>query len=172
LILNIGCGGRSGDKAIRYGNVRIDIKPFPNVTLVMDAHDLAFGNETFDKVVGYEVLEHLASPIKALNEMNRVLKPDGEIELSVPNLHYWRRIFNSLFRCKRVLKMNYEGDHKQGWDVIVFRSLCQQIGLEIVEAKPINWYPKIKNRMPWLDIFFKPIEMLYHTHIMYRFRKI
>lgn len=42
-----------------------------------DAHELPFGNETFDIVTAIEVLEHLEKPKRVLSEIKRVLKPDG-----------------------------------------------------------------------------------------------
>jgi len=43
-----------------------------------DAHELPFGNETFDIVTAIEVLEHLEKPKKVLSEIKRVLKPGGK----------------------------------------------------------------------------------------------
>ena len=52
MILNIGCGGRKGDKDIWYGDYRIDLENFPNVTHVMDAHFLPdIWTDMFDEVV-------------------------------------------------------------------------------------------------------------------------
>ena len=45
-----------------------------------------FHAETFDTILCIEVLEHLFDPAFALGEMRRVLKGDGHIILSVPNI--------------------------------------------------------------------------------------
>ena len=50
---------------------------------VMDAHDLAFPNETFDLVVGFGILHHL-DPDLALAEIHRVLRPGGRVLLHEP----------------------------------------------------------------------------------------
>lgn len=49
-----------------------------------DAENLAFQDESFDLVICSEVLEHLLSPQKALDEMRRVTKKDGSIILTTP----------------------------------------------------------------------------------------
>ncbi len=53
-------------------------------------HDLAspfpFRDAIFDNVICIEVLEHLFDPACVLNEIHRVLKPDGYVLLSVPNI--------------------------------------------------------------------------------------
>ena len=64
----MGCGGRSHDKARYFGDVRIDVSMVPSVMILMDAHFLSLRDSIFEKVVCFEVLEHLGSPIRALKE--------------------------------------------------------------------------------------------------------
>ncbi|MBC8500775.1 MAG: methyltransferase domain-containing protein [Nanoarchaeota archaeon] len=47
--------------------------------LVMDAENLKFKDESFDYIVCIGVLCSIPNPVKALDEMRRVLKPKGEI---------------------------------------------------------------------------------------------
>ncbi len=42
-------------------------------------------SDSYEAVISSNVLEHIANPIKALNEMNRVLSDDGILILVVPN---------------------------------------------------------------------------------------
>ena len=49
-----------------------------NVSLLTgDAYRLQFGEGTFDVVHAHQVLQHLSSPVSALTEMARVLRPGG-----------------------------------------------------------------------------------------------
>lgn len=48
--------------------------------------ELPFRRGSFDLVVMAEVVEHLINPAKALDEVHRVLKPNGHLILSTPNL--------------------------------------------------------------------------------------
>lgn len=50
---------------------------------------LPFHPDTFDLVVMTEVLEHLFNPDFTLNELKRVLRPQGICILSTPNLASW-----------------------------------------------------------------------------------
>ncbi len=50
-----------------------------------DATSLEFENESFDYVYCYHALEHIQDPIKALNEMKRVLKKGGGFWIGTPN---------------------------------------------------------------------------------------
>lgn len=49
-----------------------------------DAFNLPFADNTFDRVVCSEVMEHLSSDSAAMAELVRVLKPGGKIAVSVP----------------------------------------------------------------------------------------
>lgn len=44
-------------------------------------------DETFDICFSIEVIEHLNNPQNVINEMHRVLKPNGMLFLSTPNVH-------------------------------------------------------------------------------------
>ncbi|HEU5115000.1 MAG TPA: class I SAM-dependent methyltransferase [Candidatus Paceibacterota bacterium] len=64
-----------------------------------DVTALPFKDEEFDVVFCFEVLEHVANPVKAVLEIHRVLKPGGKAFASTPfiyELHgeeygdYWR----------------------------------------------------------------------------------
>ena len=48
------------------------------------AYALPFDDETFDRVVAAEVLEHLPQDERAMGELFRVLKPGGLIAVTVP----------------------------------------------------------------------------------------
>lgn len=50
----------------------------------MDIHQIPFEENTFDVVLCNHVLEHVADDIKAMSEINRVLKPNGFAILQVP----------------------------------------------------------------------------------------
>lgn len=57
--------------------------------IVASALDLPLENQSFDTVVSTELLEHVSDPLRALQEMHRVLKPGGYLILSTPL--YWPR---------------------------------------------------------------------------------
>ena len=47
--------------------------------------DIAFPARSFDAVVLWHVLEHLTDPLSVLQEVERVLKPEGTLWIAVPN---------------------------------------------------------------------------------------
>jgi SAM-dependent methyltransferase len=78
-----------------------------------DAERLPFADDSFDKVLASEVLEHLTDDCAALVEMARVLRPGGVLAISVPNARFpfaWDPISGALramgrpgFRTGRVV---------------------------------------------------------------------
>jgi ubiquinone/menaquinone biosynthesis C-methylase UbiE len=60
----------------------------PATLTSVDIHDMPFADNSFDKVLMTEVLEHLADDRAALREVFRILKPGGILALSVPHANY------------------------------------------------------------------------------------
>jgi SAM-dependent methyltransferase len=56
-----------------------------------------FADESFDAVLFFEVIEHLATdPMRTMAEINRVTKPDGVLLLSTPNIVSYRSIAQAI----------------------------------------------------------------------------
>jgi SAM-dependent methyltransferase len=56
----------------------------------LDANDpLPFPSASFDRVLCVDLLVHLKAPVSLLRELNRVLKPDGELIVDMSNKSPW-----------------------------------------------------------------------------------
>jgi len=84
----------SGNKP-KEGYVHFDIRENIGADVVGDAKKLPFSDAEFGEVYSRFFLEHLSrkDALVALKEMNRVLKKNGLIEIIVPNLAYFCRLF-------------------------------------------------------------------------------
>jgi len=84
-ILNIGCGNDS------YGTDFVDLYPSrPDVKRCdIDNDKLPYRNNIFHEVYSKCLLEHLKNPGRALNEIVRVLKPNGKIVIITDNAGWW-----------------------------------------------------------------------------------
>ncbi|NCO80431.1 class I SAM-dependent methyltransferase [bacterium] len=115
-VLDLGCGnGRlyelfkekfvdyygvdSSDKIIEIAKSRYPKTKFQ----VADALNLPFTENFFDKVISIAVFHHIPSKefrLQFLNEIKRVLKPEGKIILLVWNLSIWKSFFSFLKNWK------------------------------------------------------------------------
>lgn len=78
--LNIGCGSD-----IREGWINVDTYPLtPSVVKADVETGLPFPDEFFDTILASHILEHVIHFDKAWNEIHRVLKTNGTIEIVVP----------------------------------------------------------------------------------------
>lgn len=78
VLVNLGCGDDER-------GVGIDINYDPDIQ-----HDLNDGiplaEDSVDRLLAEHVLEHLDNPTQFLAECERVLRPDGKLELEIPNV--------------------------------------------------------------------------------------
>ena len=76
LVLHIGAGA-TGKK---YGNcIELERKIFCHTDVVADAHAIPLRSQSVDRVMAFNVFEHLRYPQRAADEIFRVLKPGGSV---------------------------------------------------------------------------------------------
>jgi SAM-dependent methyltransferase len=63
-------------------HIGCDIQEGLGVDRIEDIHALTFEDESVGTVICLETLEHVADPIRAVEEMHRVLKPGGVLAIS------------------------------------------------------------------------------------------
>ena len=59
-----------------------DIQPGPRVDRIEDVHALTFADDSVGTLLALDTLEHVRDPIRAVQEMHRVLRPGGVVLLS------------------------------------------------------------------------------------------
>ncbi len=83
LVLDNGSGLRS----TYYSNVvNLDVVGYKTTDIIGIGESLPFRDASFDAVISIAVLEHVRNPFDAAREIERVLKPGGEIYIAVPFL--------------------------------------------------------------------------------------
>ena len=107
---------------LRYDGVKLGgTYSYGDIDIVSDITEIPERDSSFDVVLCTGVLEHVLEPIKALEEMSRILKSGGRMLLTAPfscGSHQEPYIF-------------YSGFHPN-W----FRHFMPEFGLEIVEISP------------------------------------
>jgi hypothetical protein len=116
------------------------------VSINVERDPLPYPNETFDVVLFCEVIEHLTQdPTFALAELHRVLKPDGYLLVTTPNV----------FRVQHLLYMmggrhnlfhpysghGVYGRHQREYGMGELTDLVQGCGYTVVQAEIANFEP-------------------------------
>jgi SAM-dependent methyltransferase len=91
LVLDAGAGeGRFKDNFSQQNYVGCDLAvgdvdwDYSRLDVINNLSRLPFADNLFDVVICAQVLEHVAEPQQVINEMGRVLKPNGRLYLTAP----------------------------------------------------------------------------------------
>ena len=135
LILDVGCGdGTVGEflqskTGVKVKGVDISKEAIKkarakgvDAKLGSSEQRFPFDDNSFDKVFWGDNIEHLFDPEKTIQEIKRVLKKNGKLILSCPNMGYWRyRIHYFLFGS--LPDTEWTGLHPWKWAHIRFFNL-------------------------------------------------
>lgn len=109
--------------------------------------NLPFERNTFDFIISIAVIHHLTSEsdrIKAINEMLRVLKPDGQILISVWAYESDKFSNNKKFIIgNNIVKFNNKERFYYIYDFLHFTNFLKDFNSQIIWDKG-NWYALIK----------------------------
>lgn len=113
---------------------RKKLKGYPNVTLKRGtASQLPFPDRHFDIIVSASSFHYFPNPEKALAEVNRVLKPSGQIVILD-----WCKDFLLCRICDWLLK-RFDPAHQQCYTEAEFHTLLENSGLRIQRSQRIRF---------------------------------
>lgn len=144
LLLHIGCGPIDSPEF-----VNVDAVPYAHVHVVTESIDelSEFADEAVDLVYMCHVLEHIKTPQvkRVLQEMRRVLKPDGVLRLSVPDFDRLVAVYEAaggdLEMIRKQLMGGQDSEYNIHYGLFNRRSLSgllQEIGFRVVRP----WDPR------------------------------
>lgn len=164
-LVDIGCAGgilikmfkEAHPGSLVYG---ADLNPIHNVSgeqpglIAADACALPLRTNSIDCAVCSEMLEHLAEPSFALSEIRRILKSNGFLLITVPNLfcldsiegrvHFFEAIGMTLHRSGISSRWrNGINTHIQKLSPKAWADLITSNGFKIIEQNPVYVFPYI-----------------------------
>jgi 2-polyprenyl-3-methyl-5-hydroxy-6-metoxy-1,4-benzoquinol methylase len=146
-VLDLGCsGGLLSEQLRRLGHyvVGADVVEVPGVRARVDEFhrlDLATANlrplgTDFDVIVLGDVIEHLPEPAAFLDRVGALLRPGGQILVSVPNVGHWyprARVALGLFGYDR--RGILDSTHLRFFTRRSLRRLVNSAGFDVVEER-------------------------------------
>jgi SAM-dependent methyltransferase len=175
----------------RYGSyfatteyVRMEPVPRNDIDIVGSIYKIPFPDNSFDSVVCTQVFEHLAYPVKAVEEIKRVLKKGGCALITVPQMsalheepsdffRYTKYGLESLFADFELMEMKRLGNYYATLAELKISFWCDTWRLHDrpiigrVAGKLINWYGRymlwresdtpssLQHTIGWVAIFKK-----------------
>lgn len=102
---------------------------------------LPYKDRFFDLVVGGEIVEHIVDTDFLLSECNRVLKKDGKIILSIPNIKTLFSPFVLLFfDHPLIFSARYRSFHIRDFTFSTLKLALENNGFKIVKKTGSNFY--------------------------------
>lgn len=144
-LLDVGCGSKPYKHlfaverydGLEYVGDRLGRKE--HAEYVYDGHRFPFRNAEYDHVLCNQVLEHVFNPDEFLQEIARVLKPNGELLLTVPFV--WDE-HEQPIDCARYTSFGLkELLSRHGLEVIEFRKSCADFSA-IAQMSSTYFYKK------------------------------
>ncbi|REJ56880.1 MAG: class I SAM-dependent methyltransferase [Microcystis aeruginosa TA09] len=107
----------------------------------IDAHHIPFADESFDIVYMIAALHHLHDLNIALQEMKRVLKPNGFLIFGIePNININKLLSSIILRSRNILpdKEHSPADEEaEGFSLSEFNQIAKVYNLELVSIEPV-----------------------------------
>jgi len=100
-------------------------------------YDLKIEDNSIDSVVFLEVIEHISDYKKALQEISRVLKPNGSLILIFPN--------DRIFKIARILTLKlreafYDPGHIKQWTPKLIKESLKREGFTVSKINNLPFY--------------------------------
>jgi SAM-dependent methyltransferase len=174
--LDFGCGrGESMGMAARLGMITrgTDIDPeclrlsseYGSVTPLLEGSPLdQFGEDSFDLVTCFHVLEHVPRPVETLTALARIAR--RRVLVAVPNLS----AFHDLLRPRSRWDVPVNQGHLQSWDHAHFRNLAEthcglrilSWGFDAVMLPPFtHWIENLFGSSPAIALETGPLRKLF-----------
>jgi 2-polyprenyl-3-methyl-5-hydroxy-6-metoxy-1,4-benzoquinol methylase len=136
--------------------------------VVQNLFDLPAAEQgTWDVVVSFQVMEHIADPLPFLQAMVRLLKPGGQLIMAVPN--------NDLPWMQRFNLLNVPPHHMLGWTAQAFRYLEKLLPLRLAAlySEPLDkvhipWYLNSIQQQKFIMrqvLRWQPLKALAHAYL-------
>jgi len=143
------------DKYIhRFNKVTLEDKTLVEVANVnIEDERLPFAKNEFDLVLSFEVFEHMSKdPMYSIMEINRVLKPNGKLILTTPNITSYiglERMMsgNPPYLFSDFMMSRSTNRHNKEWGALELKLFIENAGFKVIDMKTIDVYHKPNSKL-------------------------
>lgn len=196
MVLDVGCGQgqvlvKVAPKAkdivgvelaptrIKESIARIGRYKVKNTPLVLsDALDLCFRDETFDMVIASEIIEHVISDRRLLQECYRVLKSEGLLIITTPNAfnlyNILRAITSSMKRKHTKIigefpELLLKNQHVRAFNQNALKGRLEETDLTVIDLDGVGFLTLAPERF-WAKLFkrsetLKDVTLIFFTKL-------
>lgn len=173
-VMDIACGGGYFFKQLKpllpAGSrmVGIDISPealklarreCPEAEYALsEAEKLAYPDNSFDAVTCLGSLEHFLDIGKAVQEMKRILKPEGTILILVPNIFWYKDLLSVAFTGQRKIRNQTQ---ERFMSLGEWKEMLEKFGLKVPKVLKYNGIAKSGVKQ-WFKDLLVPMRFSYH----------
>ena len=138
-----------GGRYKKAGITTLDVNPDSGADIIADAHSIPLPDSSQDKVIADNMLEHLYDPFKFIEEVKRILKPKGQIEISAPFIHPYHGGLNKGTFCPDYWRFTEDG----------LRQLFKDFDVEITSDGGLifalaSFFPSLRRVLHFCDFLY------------------
>ena len=138
-VLDIGCGYNNLLRAYTGWGVGVDVYPWPGTDVhISNAAQLPFPADAFNTVTILAALNHIPNRRQALHDIHRVLRPDGQLILTMIG-PLTGIVAHILFRHDEDVRGGFTPGELKGMRPVLVRSLLQATGYRLEREIPFQW---------------------------------
>jgi methionine biosynthesis protein MetW len=117
----------------------------------LEKETLPFQSNFFDLTVCSEVIEHICNTDNLLNELNRVIRKNGYLILTFPNVNQpisW--LAQIVFDFPPVYSARYKSPHVRDFTLRIIKKILPVFGFDIKNVRGTDLYPSVGKLSQWV----------------------
>jgi ubiquinone/menaquinone biosynthesis C-methylase UbiE len=128
---------------------------------VANALNIPVADRTFDRILMYNVIEHLSEPTSALKEIHRVLSDQGIVYLDAPNA---RSMGDRLFRWGGKILYG-KTSHIQKFTKVTLDALVSSMGFRVLDCREFRGIYIDYPQMRYFPMLKKILRLLFDREV-------
>jgi len=149
--IDLGCGNN------KQCNLGLDIKIDSDASIFGSIEHLPFRLNVFNRVYLVETLEHLFKPLDCLKEIMPIIRDEGKLIITIPNVLAIKAVRRWYWKSK----ITVAKEHIYGWRICEIENLLNYAGFKLIKFSFTTF-----KRFHRLHSFAKIFPKLFHKSLV------